>query len=72
MLRAGEIYFPLLYSVQTGSGAHQPPIQWELGALSPAVKRPERDSDQSPPSNTEIKNGEAILPFPHESSWLNA
>jgi hypothetical protein len=44
--RAIEVRFPAgakdfsssLY-VQTGSGAHQPPVQWVPGVLSPGVKR---------------------------------
>jgi hypothetical protein len=32
------------------------PIYWEPGALSLAVKRPERESDHSPPSSAEVKN----------------
>jgi hypothetical protein len=33
----------------------QPPIQWVLGALSPGVKRPEREADHSP-TRAEVKN----------------
>jgi len=33
----------------------QLPIQWVPGALSLGVRRPERESEQSPPSNAEIK-----------------
>jgi hypothetical protein len=32
-----------------------PPVQWELGALSPRVKRPEREDDHSPTTCAEIK-----------------
>jgi hypothetical protein len=38
-----------LCSVQTGSGSTQPPIQWILGAISPGIKSPGHDVDQSPP-----------------------
>jgi hypothetical protein len=34
----------------------QPPIQWVPGALSPRVKRPGREADQSPPSSAKFKN----------------
>jgi hypothetical protein len=34
----------------------QPPIQWVLGALSPGVKRPVRQSDHSPLTSAEVKN----------------
>jgi hypothetical protein len=30
--------YSLLHIVRTGSGAHQPPIQWVPGAISPAGK----------------------------------
>jgi hypothetical protein len=33
----------------------QPPIQWVLEALSPGVKRTEREVDHSPPTSTEVK-----------------
>jgi hypothetical protein len=36
-------------------GPTQPPIQRVLGAVSPGVKRPEREADHSPPANTEVK-----------------
>jgi hypothetical protein len=45
----------LLHSVETGSGATQPLIQLLPGALSPGVKRPGRETDDSPPSNAELK-----------------
>jgi hypothetical protein len=32
----------------------QPPIQWVPGALSPGVKRPGREIDQSPPTSAEV------------------
>jgi hypothetical protein len=50
----------------------QPPIQRELAALSPGVKRPGREADQSPPSSAEVKNGGAIPSLPHTCSWRNA
>jgi hypothetical protein len=34
----------------------QLPIQGVPGALSPAVKRPGREADHSPPSSAEVKN----------------
>jgi hypothetical protein len=36
-------------------GSTQPPIQWVPGALSPGVKRPGREADQSPPASAEVK-----------------
>jgi hypothetical protein len=47
----------------------QPPVQWILGALSPKVKRPGREADDAPPSSVDVKNGGAIPPLPHTSSW---
>jgi hypothetical protein len=56
--------FSVLHSFQTGSGRTQPPIQWVPWALSPGVKRPEREADHSAPSITEVKNGVTISPLP--------
>jgi hypothetical protein len=53
-------------------GPTQPPIQWVLGALSPGLKSLAREADYSPPSNAEVKNGGAIPPLSHISSWLSA
>jgi hypothetical protein len=50
-------------------GPTQPPIQWVPGALSPGVKRQGSVADHSPPSSAEVKNGGAIPPLPHMSSW---
>jgi hypothetical protein len=32
-----------------------PPIQWVPGDLSPGLKRPGREADQSPPTSAEVK-----------------
>jgi hypothetical protein len=37
-------------------GLIQSPIEWIPGALSPGVKRPEREADHSPPTSADIKN----------------
>jgi hypothetical protein len=42
---AGEKRFVATPRVQAGYGATQPPIQWVLGRLSPAAKRPGREAD---------------------------
>jgi hypothetical protein len=34
----------------------EPPIQWVLGVLSLAVRRPGHESDHTPPSTSEAKN----------------
>jgi hypothetical protein len=44
--------FSLLQIVQTGSEVH---ATWVPGALSPGVKRPEREVYHSPPTSAEIK-----------------
>jgi hypothetical protein len=53
-------------------GPTQSPIQWVPGALSLHVKQPGREADNSPPSSAEVKNGGAITPLPHTSSWRGA
>jgi hypothetical protein len=35
-------------------GCTQPPIQWVRGAVSPGVKRPERETDHLPPTSAEF------------------
>jgi hypothetical protein len=39
------------------------------GAASTGVKRQGREANHSPKSNVEVKNGGAIPPVPHKSSW---
>jgi hypothetical protein len=51
-------------------GPTQPPIQWVPGALSLAVKRPEREADHSPPSSAEVKEWvELYLHSSNTPSW---
>jgi hypothetical protein len=47
--------FHFFMSPRPPPGATQPPIQWLPGARSPAVKRPEREANHSPPSSAEVK-----------------
>jgi hypothetical protein len=47
--------FSLLRVVKTGSGAHTAFYQMGTWALSPWVKRPGRESDDSPPTSAEVK-----------------
>jgi hypothetical protein len=61
--------FSLLYNVQTNSGAH--PASYPMG-IGGSLKRPGREADYSPPSSAEAKNGGAIQPLPHTSSWCSA
>jgi hypothetical protein len=50
-------------------GPTQPPVQWVRGDFSLRVKQLGREADYSPPSSAEVKNGGAIPPFSHMSSW---
>jgi hypothetical protein len=44
----------------------------DAGGFSQGVKREGRETDHSPPSSGEFKNGGATPPLLHISSWLNA
>jgi len=48
--------------IQTGPGAHQPPIQWVLG-LSQRVKQPGHGVDHTPPSSTEVIERVELYPY---------
>jgi hypothetical protein len=56
---AGRKDFSLLRSVQTDSGAHPTSYTMDTGG----------DLPHSPPSSVEVKNGGAIPPLSHMSSW---
>jgi len=45
-----------IHHVQAGPGPTQPPVQWVPRALSPGLKRPERESGHSPPYSAKLKN----------------
>jgi hypothetical protein len=47
--------FSLLHFVQTGCGVHTTSYPMVIGALPPAVKRPGRETDHSPPTSAEVK-----------------
>jgi hypothetical protein len=47
--------FSLLQIVQTGSGVHLTSYKMGTGGSFPGVKRPESESDHSPPTSAEIK-----------------
>jgi hypothetical protein len=68
ILGKGEIF---LFSTasRAAQGSAQPPIQWVSGAVSPGVKRPGREADNSPPSSADVKNCGAIPPLHHTHSW---
>jgi hypothetical protein len=58
---AGVRNFYFLHEVQTSCGVHLATyriciLEW-------------READHSPPSSAEVKNGGAITPLPHTSSW---
>jgi hypothetical protein len=50
---------------QTSSGSNPASYPMGSGAISLGVKRPGRESDHSPLSSDEVKNGGAILSLPH-------
>jgi hypothetical protein len=60
-----------LYSTATRPNLEptKPIIQWVKGVFSPGVKQTEREYDHSPQSNAEVRNGGAIPPVFHTSSW---
>jgi hypothetical protein len=55
--------FSLSATSRPALGPTQPPIQWVPGALSPAVKRQEREAYHSTPPSAEVKIGGAIPPL---------
>jgi hypothetical protein len=67
--REEQEFFLFSIASRPALGPTQPPIQWVLEALSPEVKRPGHEADYLPPSSAEVKNGGAIPPPPHTSSW---
>ena len=56
--------FSVLYSIQIGSGANPASYSVNTGISFPELKRPEREFDNSPVANAEIKNGWSCT-----SSW---
>jgi hypothetical protein len=56
-------------------GSTLPPIQWVPAALSPGVKRQEREANHSPPTSAKIKKMWIYTPLyalPHTPSWRSA
>jgi len=47
----------------------QPPIQWVPASLSPGIKRPKREADQSPSPSAEVKNAWSCTSTSHKLSW---
>jgi hypothetical protein len=65
--------FFLTTASRTALGPTQPPIQWVPGTLSLGVKRPGREADHSPRSNSEVKERvELYLHSPDTPSWRGA
>jgi hypothetical protein len=60
-----------LYSTAFRSAleATQPSIKWVPEALFPGVKQPGREACHLLPCRDDVKNGGAIPPYPHTSSW---
>jgi hypothetical protein len=69
---AGEEIFLLLIMSRPALWSTQPPIEWILVVLSPRVKQEGRETNHSPPSSAEAKNGGAVPPFTDMSSWHGA
>lgn len=52
----GEIDFSLFCSVQIGSGATRPSVEWVRGDLSLGVRRYRRGADNSSPFSADFRN----------------
>jgi hypothetical protein len=63
-------YFALLHRVQTDFGTRPASYKMGTGGSSPGAKRHGRESDLSPPSGAEVKNGRAILPYVFMALYL--
>jgi hypothetical protein len=70
--RQGQGIFLFTIGSRPNLGPTKPPIQWAPEVLSPGKNRRGREADRSPPSSAGVKNGEAIRPLPHPSSWRGA
>jgi hypothetical protein len=53
-----------LHVIHTGSGVHPTSYSMGTGALSLAVKRPGRETDNSPPASVEVKKIWIYTPTP--------
>jgi hypothetical protein len=64
-----------MYKIMTSIPAVRPPsllANGYWGMFLQGLKRYRHEADNSPPSNAEIKNDEAIPPLPHTPSWRGA
>jgi hypothetical protein len=66
---AGVRDFLFPHSVQTHSRAY--PASYPMGTGT-WVNQRGHETEHSPPSSTEVKNGGSIPPLPHISSWHGA
>jgi hypothetical protein len=53
---AGMGFYLIATASISALGPIQPPVEWVTWALTPRVKRPERETDHLPPSGAEFKN----------------
>jgi hypothetical protein len=65
----GARIFLLSTSFRPVLGPTHPPMQWVPGALSSVVKRPGRETDDSPPASAEVKTRGSMHPLPYTPSW---
>jgi hypothetical protein len=56
--------FPFTIVFRPALWLTQPPYQRISGAVSLGVKRPERETDHSPPSSTEVRNALSVTSTP--------
>jgi hypothetical protein len=70
--RQGQEIFLFSTASRPPLGPTQPPIKWVPSSISPGLKRVGRETDHSPPSSAPVKNGGAIPPLSHTSSWRGA
>jgi hypothetical protein len=65
---AGTRDFPLLCTIQTGSGAHAAFYIRILEVISSGIMQQRCEADHSFPSTAKVKNRTAISPPPHRAS----
>jgi hypothetical protein len=62
----------ILHYVQNGSSARPAACTMDAGDVPLGIKREEPEADRLPPCSTKVKNGGAMSPFSHTSSWHGA
>jgi hypothetical protein len=63
---------PPPHSARLGSGPSPPSYPMHVGAFSPGVQLPGRETDNSTPASAKMKNAWSCTPFPYTSSWRGA